>query len=244
MAPTQTAVAVPSVSSDVQLARRAAVLIGSLRPRQKPEHAVADLLERLQREKQQREAHGLNHWDAHAPRFLGALVRQARAEKQKRHQEAEAFYKAKRREILSFARAVVGDAPAAEVVAAETYRELLEGGATLSHFFMALAANARNHLARQSYQRERFSSLEESFDATAGELHAFEAAEGERASFEPLSHHREDQDPLEILIAREEEQERAQLVAQAKQDPRWRFIKRKKWAQQLQRCADLAVSRD
>jgi hypothetical protein len=61
-------------------------------------------------------------------------------------------------EVLSFARAVVGDFAAAEIVAAETYRELIEGGTTVSQFFMALVANARNYLARQAYS-ERSSPL-------------------------------------------------------------------------------------
>lgn len=234
MAPTHTAVAVPSVSSDVQLARRAAVLIGSLRPRQKPEHAVADLLDRLQREKQQREANGLNHWDAHAPRFLGSLVRQARVEKQKRHQEAEAFYKAKRREALRFARVIVGDSAAAEAVTAETYRELLEGGTTSSLFFSALVGNARNYLEGQARRNETFQPFE-----AAGEGEGDDIA---RFVHEPASHHFEDQDPLEILIAREEARTHAALLAEAKKDPRWRFIKRKKWAQPLLRCADSAGS--
>jgi hypothetical protein len=224
MAPTHTA-AVPSVPSDAQLAHRAAVLIGCLRPRQKPELAVADLLERLQREKQQREARGLNHWDAHAPRFLGSLIRQARAEKRKRHQEAEAFYKAKRREALRFARVIVGDSAGAEAVTAETYRELLEGGTTSSTFFSALVGNARNYLEGQARRNETFQPFE-----GAGEGESDDFA---RYVHEPISHHLEDQDPLEILIAREEQEDRARLVVKAKQDPRWRFVKRKKWARPL-----------
>lgn len=240
MAPTQTAVA---VSSDARLAHRAAALIGSLQPKQKPERVVADLLDRLQREKRTREGLGLNHWEAHAPRFLGAIVRQARAARRKRHQDAEAFYKAKRREIVSYARAIVKDPAAADIVAAETYRELLEGGASLSHFFLALTANARDYLARQGYQRERFASLEDSIQMTGLGLETDGAEEG-GTTFEPLSHHLEDQDPLEILIAREEAAEHSALVAQAMRDPRWRFIKRKKWAKPLRECADLASSRD
>ena len=234
MAPTQTAVAVPSVSSDLQLARRAAVLIGSLRPRMKPEHAVADLLEHLQREKQQREAHGLNHWDTHAPRFLGTLVRQARAEKQKRYQEAEAFYKAKRREALRFARVIVGDPAGAEAVTAETYRELLEGGTTSSTFFSALVGNARNYLEGQARRNETFQPFE-----AAGEVESDDLA---RFVHEPVSHHLEDQDPLEILIAREDAQERDELLAKAKKDPRWRYIKTRAWAAPLRECAESAGS--
>ena len=106
MAPTHNSVA---VQSDVQLARRAAFLIGSLEPRRKPEQLVTELLSQLSHEKNSRESRGLNHWDEHAPQFLGALVRRSRAERRRRHSDAEAFYKAKRREALRFARVIVGD---------------------------------------------------------------------------------------------------------------------------------------
>lgn len=233
MAPTHNAVAVQSVQFDAQLARRAAVIIGSLQSRRKPEQVVAELLNQLKQEKLDRESRGLNHWDEHAPKFLGGLIRQARTEKRLRHQEAVAFYEAKRREILSFARAIVGDSTGADVVAAETYRELLEGGTTSDRFFMALVGNARNYLARQTYRREMFVTLEEAFGPQGDSPEGSDGEEGEGLSLEPLSHRHEDQDPLDILIAREDEEERQKLVAAAKRDPRWRFVKRKKWAQPL-----------
>jgi hypothetical protein len=233
MAPTHNAVAVYSTNLDAQLAQRTAMLMGSLRPRRRAEQVVAELLDQLKVEKLDRESRGLNHWGEHAPRFLRGLILQARAEKRRRHQEAAGFFKAKRREVLSFARAVVGDTAAAEIVAAETYRELLEGGTTTGQFFMALVANARNYLARQAYQREKVDSLEEAFCPQGGSPEELGGEDGEIEAFEPPSHRFDDQDPLDILIAREDEAERQILVAAAKQDPRWRFIKRKKWAQPL-----------
>ena len=235
MAPTYNAVAAQSVSFDAQLAGRAAVLIGSLRsrPRRKPEQVVSELIEQLKQEKFDRESRGLNHWDEHAPKFLGGLIRQARAEKRRRHQEAANFYRAKRREILSFARAIVGDSAGADVVAAETYRELLEGGTTSDRFFMALVGNARNYLARQTYGREMFVTLEEAFGPQGDSPEGSDGEEGESLSLEPMSHRLEDQDPLDILIAREDEEERQKLVAAAKQDPRWRYIKLRDWAAPL-----------
>jgi len=233
MAPTHNAVAVQSVQFDAQFAQRTAVLLGSLQPRLKPEQAVAELLACLAKEKVDRESRGLNHWNAHAPRFLGGLVRQARNEKRRRHQEAETYFRAKRREILSYARAVVGDAAAAEVVASETYRELLEGGTDASHFFMALAGNARNYLARQAYQREKFTSWEETVGSEGSYPEGMDKEEGNIQAFDLHSSRHEDQDPLDILIAREEEQERQKLIASAKKDPRWRYIKTRDWAAPL-----------
>src|ERR1035437_3519705 len=138
MAPTHNTVAVYSANLDAQLAQRTVMLIGVLRPRRRADQVVAELLDQLKLEKLDCESRGLNHWGEHAPRFLRGLVRQARAEKRRRHQEAVDFDQVKRREVLRFARAVVGDSAAAEIVAAETYRELLEGGTTVGQFFMAL----------------------------------------------------------------------------------------------------------
>ncbi|MBI3566375.1 MAG: hypothetical protein HY079_14360, partial [Elusimicrobia bacterium] len=157
MAPTHNAAA---VKYDVQLARRAAVLIGSLEPRRKPEEVVTELLAQLACEKVSRESRGLNHWDAHAPKFLGALVRRSKAARSRRHREAESFYKAKRREALRFAQVIVGDFAAAEAVTAETYRELLEGGTTSSLFFSALVGNARNYLEGQAKRNDTFQPFE------------------------------------------------------------------------------------
>ena len=229
MAPTHNAVAVQSVEFDIQLARRAAVLIGSLQPRRKPEQVVVALLEQLKQEKLTRESHGLNHWDAHAPRFLRGLILQARVDKLRRHREAEEFYKAKRREALRFARVIVGNSAAAEAVAAETYRELLEGGTTSGNFFSALVGNARNYLEGEARRQERFQPLE-----IAGEA---EREDGASFTHEPLSHHFEDQDPLEILIARENQEETHRQIEAAREiaqsDWRYCWIGQKKWGREL-----------
>lgn len=229
MAPTYNAVAAQSVQFDAQLARRAAVLIGSLQPCRKPEQVVVALLEQLKQEKIARESRGLNHWDAHAPRFLRSLILEARVEKRRRHREAEEFYKAKRREALRFAHVIVGNSAAAEVVAAETYRELLEGGTTSGNFFSALVGNARNYLKGEARRQERFQPLE-----AAGEA---ECDSGANFTHEPLSHHFEDQDPLDILIAREDQEETHRQIEAAREiaqsDWRYCWIGQKKWGREL-----------
>ncbi len=223
------AAAVAESTREVELAHRAAALLVRLKPCLDPEKVVHEFLRQQRVEKLARESRNLNHWSEHAPKFLALIVRQARLDRLRRYQEAEAFYKARHREIVRFARAVVGDSDAAEIVASDTYRELLEGSISLGGFFAAVVANGRNYLARQSYRRDKFMPLEEAFSPNcigsdlAGD-------EGEAPSFEPMSHRQEDQDPLEILIAREEEAAHRRTVIAAKQDPRWRYIKRRDWA--------------
>lgn len=237
MAHTHNAVAVtPGVAvdskKDVDFAHRAAALLIRLKPCLDTEKVVHELLSQQRLEKLARESRGLNHWSEHAPRFLAQAVRQARQDRLRRYQEAEAFYKARHREIVRFARAIVGDLAAAETVASDTYRELLEGGATIPGFFAALVCNARNYLEAEAYRRDKFVPQDEAFNPSFGSADT-EGDEGDVPSFEPMSQRLEDQDPLDILIAREEEEARQRLVTAAKEDPRWRYIKRRDWAAPL-----------
>jgi DNA-directed RNA polymerase specialized sigma24 family protein len=233
VAPTHNAVvvAVNSASLDLQLAHRAAALLGILEPRKTTEQLVHELIDEMRVDKLAREARGLNHWDERAPIVLARIIRQARREKLQRYQEAETFFKTKHSEVLRFARAIVKDYAGAEAVASETYRELLEGRTSVANFFAALVANARNYMMRRSYQRDKVVPLDEAFapsymDGDSGD-------DGDVLAFEPASRGREDQDPLDILIAREGEEARRQRVATAMKDPRWRYIKRRDWAMPL-----------
>ncbi len=236
MAPMYNAVVVPtavdSVKLDIELSQRAAALLVHLQPRKDSVKVVHELLGQLEAEKLAREARGLNHWSEHAPKFLSLIVRQARRDKQRRYQEAEAFCKARHSEIVRFAQAIVKDRESAEIVASETYRELLEGGATIPGFFAALVCNARNHLAREAYRRGKFVEIQEALAPNIGTSDNPDAG-ADWLIVEPPSSRLEDQDPLDILIAREEEEERQRMLTAAKKDPRWRYIKRRDWAAPL-----------
>ncbi|MDX6769078.1 MAG: hypothetical protein SF051_06060 [Elusimicrobiota bacterium] len=216
---------------DVELAHRAAALLLRLKPSLDLEDVVHELLDRQRAERLAREARGLNHWEAHAPMLLAKLVRRERSRRLLRLHEAETFYRARHREAVRFALVILGDAAAAEAVVSDTYRELLDGRATIPGFFTALVCNARNYLEAEGYRRDRFVPQEEVF---APDLGAEKDAEGSDSfSFEPLSHRAEDQDPLDILIAREEQVAHQRQVSAARKDPRWRYIKRRDWAAPL-----------
>ncbi len=223
---------VDSISRDVELSHRAAALLVRLKPCLDPEKVVLELLSRQRVEKLAREFRGLNHWEEHSPKFLAQIVRQARQDRLRRYQEAAAFYKSRHREIVRFARAIIGDSAASEIVASDTYRELLEGAANIPGFFTALVCNARDYMEGEAYRRGKFVLVDEAFGPSFGGADV-EGGEGEIPSFEPLSHRLEDQDPLDILIAREDETVRRRTVVAAKQDPRWRYIKRRDWAAPL-----------
>jgi len=234
-------VAVPVVlpqPQDAALARRAAALLIRLQPNKSPGDVALDLLGEMREEKITREARGLNHWDEHAPQFLAGLVRQARRDRDRRYREAEAFLRRKRHQALRAALAIVGNEAAAEVVVAETFRELLVGSATVPGFFTALVGNARNYLEAQANFRDKHGSLDDAVDLPAdSDAQGFE---DETASFDPPSHRLEDQDPLDILIARETEVRREKWEQIERKDeleyalsvvryPGNRHILKKKW---------------
>lgn len=226
------AAAVAESTRDVELAHRAAALLVRLKPHLDPEKVVHELLRQQRVEKLSRESCNLNHWSEHAPKFLAQIVRQARVDRLRRYQEAEGFYKARHREIVRFARVIIGDSAAAEIVASDTYRELLEGGAAIPGFLTALICNARDYMEGESYRRGKFMPVDEAFSPSFGSAE-MDGGEGDIPSFEPMSQRLEDQDPLEILIAREEHAAHRRTVVAAKQDPRWRYIKRREWAAPL-----------
>lgn len=237
MAPTHAAVAVASVVAvhssvqDSALIRRAAALLVQIQPHKKSKKVVCELRAQLSQEQLDRESRNLNHWDAHAPQFLAGIVRQARLARLHRYRDTEAFRKNKHTQLMRVAQLIVGDCAAAEIVTAETYRELLTGIATIAGAFTAQICNARNYLEADAYRTGKLVPLQEAF---ARSYEGAEAADDEDGLVvEPLSGRLADGDPLDILVAREEEEERQRMLVAAKEDPRWRFIKRKNWAKPL-----------
>ena len=144
------------------------------------------------------------------------------------------FHKASYSKAMVFAYAALKDRREAEDVVAETYVEFLKGRTTGEHFFRALKANIVDRQRRLTRERRVFEASENVLEPgqASGEDGAA-GCESEEFSPEPVSLRPEDQDPLEILIQREEAEARQAMVGRAMADPRWRYIKRKKWARPL-----------
>jgi hypothetical protein len=230
-------VTVDSYNPDVALAHRAAALLTFLQPRKTAELVVPALLDQLKNEKIDRESRGLNHWDKYAPQFLSGLVWQVRREKRLRYQEAEAFFKAKHREALRCALAIVGNFAAAEAVVSDTYRELLMGSATIAGFFAALVCNARNYLESDACRRDKFVPQDDAFSRRNSGSDNADGDDQVGFEIEPMSHRRDDQDPLNILIAREDDETRRREIETAKTIARgcrkYRWVRAKHWSQDL-----------
>lgn len=153
----------------------------------------------------------------------------------------ESFYRKSRRRSREIAWRITRHSVLVGEAISRTDRELREGKTDTKHYFRALKMNARDLLKARAAERARFVSLDELLSSTRGA-----AAEGEgdaRHEAEALdfaSPRFDDQDPLEILMAREDEAERERLVQAAMRDPRWRYIKRRDWARSLGKCAESA----
>lgn len=234
MAPQHNAVAVPA---DAQLVRDAVVSFRNL----KPAEVVQDLLGRMGRIKSRREARGLNHWEEYAPNYLQRLL--ARHESRRRR-SAERFIALRHAELVDFALRVARDPEVAHSAVAQVCLDLLAGKTRENLIFRALKLDLRNEMQKARRGRRRMDSLDAlltrrfTFDGDGTDLRC------EIAPEDFASQRLEDQDPLDILIAREEEGERRKLVARAKADPRWRYLKRRKWAETLRGCADSGAARE
>jgi hypothetical protein len=191
---------------------------------------VDELLAKLRAEKADRLSRNLNHWSEHAPRFLEQVIAASRQAYLQRRRDARVLLRTRHAKIIRVLESITRDREAAEAIAADTYKELIEGRTTGGTFFNAAIMNARNYLESQSNEQGKTVPLDNSlFDASCEDSEGSDDA----LTFEPTSQTVEDQDPLEILIHREERQEADAMVLAGMRDSRWRYIKRLDWAKEL-----------
>lgn len=216
-----------AAQQDAELAHKAASFLAFSLPEKSRAQVVEELLARLRQEKAERESRGLNHWHEHGPRFLARIVVGERAE----HRRAVAAFVAENHEhALEFAFHITRNWDQAERALGKTYVELLEGKTTVRFFFRALKLNARDVLRLYRIERERFDSVEYLRARQLAEAAGTEGEKREMESFDFPSHHKEDRDPEEILIEREE-LEAARKIAET--DWRYRWIRQKEWGRTL-----------
>ena len=228
------AVVVNPLLLDLELARRAATLLTSHLPEKTREQITVDVLGRLETEKLARELKGLNHWTEHAPKALDSILKKIRLEAAARREVLTVFYKVNHGGALAFACAALRDQDEAEDAVSQTYVELLGGKTTPGHFFRALKNNILDRQRNRGRELEKFVPAGEVFEPGLAQGDEFEENE---VSFEPPSTRFEDQDPLDILIAREDQEENRRLIEKAKQiaqqERKFCWIGQKQWGQEL-----------
>lgn len=192
---------------------------------------------RCRQEKPVRGWHESSPWEAYATE---------RAEKSLRETERQYtvgwFVRTNHDRAIEFAWRITRDWDLAEQAVSETDLELLTDKTRIQHYYRALKMNARDLLSSREVARARCSSLEvlaspyhEVITRPDGE------AQGKVDMVDIPSHRPDDRDPLEILLKREETSQYNRLVQAAMDDSRWRYIKRRGWAQPLAECAESAA---
>jgi len=189
-------------SQDTNLARKAAVSFARNQPHESPEKIVNELLERLKKVKRRRKLKGLNHWEEFAPRHLERIARRQDA---KGLREIAVFMATRDDEALRFAYRITQDWSLAQSALDQTYNELLAGRTWVKVVFHALKLNARNVLDLRMTERRRFRSLDTVPARSVADRYGVSEESSDELELQDFtSHRRDDQDPLEILLAREE----------------------------------------
>jgi len=230
-------VSVPNVALVEKAAWR---LIHGISPDVRTEilHQASD---QLLRDQSRRIAKNLNHWERYAPARSRELVKRA---VDTRNARIGQFIKSNEKAMWEQAWRITRNRYLAEKAIVRTCRELWEGRTREDVFFRALKMNARDEMVIRNLERDRCRSLDTARfpqPSTRSEFLRDLEVEPDQADF--ASPWADDQNPMEILIQREEKAELGRLVAQAFKDPRWRYVKRRQWAAPLRvKCAELEVS--
>lgn len=165
-------------------------------------------------------------------------------EESKRKREISEFIAKVHRRALRFASRFLVRNEACEDAVASAYIKLATGKTTEKYFMRALKHTCLDMKKRMRLEARIFESAEAPrLRNGLVSSHPGAVANDLDSLLSPLS---EDQDPLEILSRREEYEALQTQLRAAMKDPRWRFMKRKKWAQALLplpgRCAEMNPS--
>lgn len=197
-------------------------------PEKTPAEIVDDLLGRLQDLRRRRDLKGVNHWEEVAPGYLEQLA--TRAESRRRFRAAK-FLEANVARAFRQAFGITKDRREAEDAVAETALELLEGRTTEGRFYRALWGNATNRFNKGARQAKLIDSLDaHPYVADADGIEGPGDQGIAYPSKQLVSNRRDDRDPLEILLEREDVGEALRI---SQTDRNYRWMHRTKWWQAL-----------
>ncbi len=206
------AVAAPATkaaASDIRLVKAASSQLSREFPQKSRRKVVKELLDGLLKEKREREARNLNHWPEYGPKYLARLAAQWKVDEAERLDQVGQFIAANHAPAVEFARRITRDRDMAEMAVRQTYLELLKGQTEIATFYHALKMNARNVLEKRATEVSRFGAL----DGIASSVRMSRSLSpdfsmgDDEVDIDFPSSHLEDQDPLDILIARQEQRE-------------------------------------
>lgn len=142
-------------------------------------------------------------------------------------EEFAAFFRANHEKAIAFAKAILKDENEAQDVVARTYLKLLRGKTGVRHFFRSLKQTCLDRIRELKREGKLFTSIKESVSPKFVSLS--EVAWGpegiDTVSIEPVSHYKDDRNPLDILVHKEEIEDGIRRV---------RTTSRHRWIKQLQ----------
>jgi len=194
--------AVKAVNPDVRLAEKAAESLKL--PGKTPKQIVNDLLGRLKRLKHRRDLRGLNHWSSYSNVYVRELVERHEVRRQMRIAD---FIATRHTEVLARALTITRNRENAERVVARTYLEWVQGRTEEKFLHRALKMNARDLLGKRATELRRYESMDGLASAPGTVRLSTSAALEFQEGIDFTSQRLEDQDPLDILIARDEQRE-------------------------------------
>lgn len=189
-----------------------------------------ELLRRLGRERTRRQDQKLNHWEVYATARIPELAREILKERRER---IGSHIRLNRRTMETIAWRITRDESLADNAISRTCESLWTGKTKPEFSNRALKMDARNELARRHRERNRYESLDIQAAQPASSFDLFEDSESQSEPQDFPSSRAEDQDPLHVLIEREEQPGFDQEVQKAFRDPKWRDVKRRDWAEPL-----------
>lgn len=210
---TVVAVAAPPQSREAALAQEAAAKPAAGLPNKPASEVVEDLLARLRRKRLSRDAAGLNHWESYCPAYLERLVKRFQVGDPLR--QIVRFIVVNHASAVEFATRITRDADLAETAVSRTYIKLLQGRTRIAVFYRALKMGARDLLKARARELKRFESLDALVSAARAD-HALAVDSETSNACEDIdfpSRRLEDQDPLDILIARHDERQEQRELA-------------------------------
>lgn len=220
-----------SESWEIQLAKSAVAQIGPDLSQEIQGELAQEVLKRLFADKIRRRIRNLDHWNDYAPSRVSRLAADIM---EQRNSRIAAYLKSQRKDIQELAWRITRNWDLAEKAITQTCIELWEGRTREDVFLRALKMNGRDLLEKRATELRHACSLKCLLAATGTrKVQTSEPSLQEsRDAIDVLSHRPEDQDPLDILIARQEQLECCDELEYALRNvrrPGNRWVLQKQW---------------
>lgn len=220
-------------SWEVALAQSAGSRLTESIPHKTAKELADELLRQLGKERRSRELQNLNHWPDYAPGYLNTLVRSLANKEAWRRRQIDAFYLNNYEKACAIATAQLPSREEAEDAAGEAFARLVAKKTSIRYFYRTLNQVIVDRLRELDVERGMFVSVQSLSSNT-------ESNDGDPGAGLPQIASRcpGAGDPMRLLMDRRNRVAKPLMVAQAKKNQKWRYVRRGKWTDELKKsCA-------